>query len=327
MRRREFITLLGVAAAGWPLSPRAQQPAKPVIGWLGVASPDTAPRQVEAFREGLAETGFVEGRNVTIEYRWAEGRYDRLQALADDLVRQQVNVIAATFGDVGIEAAKAATMTIPIVFTTGSDPVRLGLVESLNRPGGNLTGVSFFTVGLMAKRLGLLREMVLAGGSFGVLVNPESPETEPQVEDVQEAARKLGEKLVFVNARTASEIDLAFATFAQARIKALLVAADPFFSSRREQIVALAARHAIPASYGRREFVPIGGLMGYGTSFIDAYHQAGVYTGRILKGEKPGDLPVLQPTKFEFVINLKTAKMLGLDVPLHLQQIADEVIE
>ena len=327
MQRREFITLLGVAAAGWPLSPRAQQPAKPVIGWLGVASPDTAPRQVEAFREGLAETGFVEGGNLNIEYRWAEGRYDRLQALADDLVRRQVNVIAATFGDVGIEAAKAATTTIPIVFTTGSDPVRLGLVESLNRPGGNLTGVSFFTVGLMSKRLGLLRDLVLAGGSFGVLVNPESPETAPQVEDLQEAVRKLGQKLVFVNARTASEIDAAFATFAQARIKALLVAADPFFTSRREQIVALAARHAIPASYGRREFVSIGGLMGYGTSFIDAYHQAGVYTGRILKGEKPGDLPVLQPTKFEFVINLKTAKILGLDVPLHLQQIADEVIE
>jgi ABC-type uncharacterized transport system substrate-binding protein len=327
MQRRDFIKGIVASATAWPLSAHAQQPAMPVIGFLGVASPNTAPLQIHAFRDGLNEAGFVDGRDVVIEYRWAESHYDRLPMLVGDLVRRQVAVIVATFGDVGILAAKAATSTIPIVFTTGSDPVRLGFVESLNRPGGNVTGISFFTTGLLAKRLGLLLELLPGVTSVGVLVDPLNPETKAQVEDVLKAARERGRRLHIVNASTEIEIDAAFGSFVEQRIGALLVTADPFFTTRRAQIVALAARYAIPASYGRRDFAEAGGLMGYGTSLIDAYHQAGIYTGRILKGDKPGDLPVLQPTKFEFAINLKTAKALGLAVPSGLLAIADEVIE
>jgi len=326
MRRREFVTLLSGLAA-WPLAARAQQPAMPIIGFLGVASPNTAPLQIQAFRDGLSEAGFVDGRNVVIEYRWAEGHYDQLPVQVADLVHRQVAVIVATFGDVGILAAKAATSTIPIVFTTGSDPVRSGFVESLHRPGGNVTGISFFTTGLLAKRLGLLLELVPSVTSVGVLVDPINPESKTQIDDALSAARERRRQLHVVNASTESEIDGAFRSFVEQRIGALLVSADPFFTTQRTQIVTLAARYAIPASYGRRDFANAGGLMGYGTSLIDAYHHAGTYTGRILKGDKPGDLPVLQPTKFEFAINLKTAKALSLTVPPGLLAIADEVIE
>ena len=327
MRRREFIKGIGGSTVAWPLAARAQQSAIPVIGFLSLASPNTAPLQIQAFRDGLSEAGFVDGRNAVIEYRWAESHYDRLPVLVADLVRRQVAVIVATFGDVGILAAKAATSTIPIVFTTGSDPVRSGFVESLNRPGGNVTGISFFTTGLLAKRLGLLLELVPGVTSVGVLVNPINPESKTQVEDILDAARERSRRLHIVNASTESEIDVAFRSLVEQRIGALLVSADPFFTTQRAQIVTLAARYAIPTSYGRRDFANAGGLMGYGTSVIDAYHQAGIYTGRILKGDKPGDLPVLQPTKFEFAINLKTAKTLGLTVPPGLLAIADEVIE
>src|SRR5262249_6014820 len=311
MRRREFIMLFGGAAA-WPLAAHAQQPAVPVIGFLSLASPNTAPLQIQAFRDGLSEAGFVDGRNAVIEYRWAESHYDRLPVLVADLVRRQVAVVVATFGDVGVLAAKAATSAIPIVFTTGSDPVRSGFVESLNRPGGNVTGISFFTTGLLAKRLGLLLELVPGVTSVGVLVDPINPESKTQVEDILNAARERSHRLHIVNASTESEIDVAFRSFVEQRIGALLVSADPFFTTQRAQIVTLAARYAIPASYGRRDFANAGGLMGYGTSVIDGYHHAGIYTGRILKGDKPGDLPVLQPTKFEFAINLKTANTIRL---------------
>lgn len=331
MGGRTFIAVLAgmfaVSVLVCPFPVWAQQAGRPVVGFLSVASSDTSPKQIDAFREGLAEAGFIEGRDVTIEYRWAQGHYDRLPGLAADLVQRQVNVIAATFGDIGIQAVKAATATIPIVFTTGSDPVRAGLVASLSHPGGNLTGVSFFTTGFIAKRLEMLLEVVPGSAPVGMLLNPDSPETKVQREDVQNAAGKLGQPLVMADARTASEIDAAFAHFADQKVKALLVSADPFYTNRREQIVALASRYHIPASYGRRDFVPIGGLMGYGTNFVDAYHKAGVYAGRILKGDKPGDLPVLEPTKFEFAINLKTAKSLGLEIPPRLYFTADEVIE
>src|SRR5262249_23908425 len=294
MRRREFIMLFGGAAA-WPLAAHAQQPAMPVIGFLSVASPNTAPLQIQAFSDGLNEAGFADGRDGVIEYRWAESHYDRLPVLVGDLVRRQVAVIVATFGDVGILAAKAATSTIPIVLTTGSDPVRLGFVESLNRPGGNVTGISFFTTGLLTKRLGLLLELVPSVTSVGVLVDPINPESKTQIDDAMSAARERRRQLHVVNASTESEIDGAFRSFVEQRIGAHLVTADPFFTTQRTQIVTLAARYAIPASYGRRDFAAAGGLMGYGTSLIDAYHQAGIYTGRILKGDKPGNLPVLQP--------------------------------
>jgi putative ABC transport system substrate-binding protein len=325
MRRRKFIKIIVGSVAAWPLASRAQQLTMPVIGFLSTASPNTAPLQIQAFRDGLSEAGFVDGRNVVIEYRWAESHYDRLPVLVADLVHRQVAVIVATFGDVGILAAKAATSTIPIVFTTGS--VRSGFVESLNRPGGNVTGISFFTTGLLAKRLGLLLELVPSVTSVGVLVDPISPESKTQIEDILTAARERGRQLHIVNASTESELDVAFRSFVERRIGALLVSADPFFTTQRAQIVTLAARYAIPASYGRRDFANAGGLMGYGTSLIDGYHQAGIYTGRILKGDKPSDLPVLQPTKFEFAINLKTAKALGLTVPPGLLAIADEVTE
>jgi len=325
MQRREFITLLSGAAA-WPLAARAQQPAMPVIGLLtGIHLDD---RQLGAIRQGLNEAGYIEGKNVAIEYRWAEeGQYDRLPALAADLVRRQVAVIFATGGSAPAVAAKAATATIPVVFATGADPVKLGLVASFNRPGGNVTGVYFTVTALGSKRRELLRDLVPQARTVGYLVNPGNPSMADQHKEMQAAAGVLGLQIVGLNAGSERDIDAAFADFVQQRVDALVVAADAFFLSRRDQLVALAARHAVPATYHLRELAAAGGLMSYGTSLADAYRLAGVYAGRILKGEKPADLPVVQSTKFELVINLKTAKTLGLTVPLIMQMTADEVIE
>jgi ABC-type uncharacterized transport system substrate-binding protein len=326
MRRREFITLLGGAAI-WPLSLRAQQAAMPVIGFLNVQSASGRPHQVDAFRRGLAEAGYTENKNVAIEYRWAENHYDRLPELAADLVRRRVTVIAATGGAPSALAAKAATSTIPIVFTAGSDPVRAGLVPSLNRPGGNVTGVSFLTAALAAKRLGLLREIVRAPAKVAVLINPDGPDAQGQLKDVRSASHALGQSIDIVMASTQAEIDSAFAKISQDHAGALIVGADPFFNDRRQQIVALAARASLPAVYESREFVLAGGLMSYGASITDAYRQAGVYTGRILNGEKPSELPVTQAAKFDFVFNSKTAKALGVQLNPQLLATADEVIE
>jgi len=325
MRRRELMLLLGSAVIA-PLAARAQQKAMPVIGYLSVGSPGTSGSRLAAFRQGLGETGFVEGQSVAIEYRWAEGRYERLPAFAADLVSRKVDLIAA-FGPPPAFAAKSATSTIPIVFVLGIDPIAAGLVASLARPGGNLTGVSMLTGELMPKRLELLSELVPAARAIALLANPNDATTEGMIRDVQEAARAKGVRLQILKAGSESDIDAAFASLDQTHAGALIVGDDPFFASRHEQLVALASRHAIPAIYEWREYVAAGGLISYGTSITAVYRQVGIYAGKILKGEKPADLPVQQPTKFELVVNLKTAKALGLTVPQSILARADEVIE
>jgi ABC-type uncharacterized transport system substrate-binding protein len=327
MKRREFITLLGGAAAAWPLVVRAQQPAMPVVGFLEPRSSDTIADQLRAFRQGLKDTGYVEGENVAIEYRWAENQLDRLPALAAELVRRPVAVIVAAGGATAAFAAKAATTTIPIVFVVSEDPVRLGLVASLARPGGNLTGINFLSAELVAKRLELMRELVPAATRVAVLVNPVGPGHEITLRDLEPAARAMGLQIQVLNASTSREINAAFATFVRERTDALFVSTDPFFTSRRAQMVQLAARYALPATYPARHYPEIGGLMSYGANIADTLHQVGVYTSRILKGAKPADLPVVQASKFELVINAETARMLGLEVPPTLLARADEVIE
>ena len=328
MRRREFITILGAGAASWPLAVRAQQPALPVVGLINGGAPDTGARNVAAFRKGLNETGSVEGQNVSVEYHWLEGRYDRMPALVADLVRRQVAVIATPGSDLAALAAKAATATIPIVFGVSEDPVRRGLVTSLARPGGNATGINWFVQEVVAKRLRLLHDLVPKAVRIAVLVNPANPSiAESTLRDVQQAASTLGLQILILNASAIGDIDAAFSSFAHERPDALFVGPDAFFSSRRVQFATLTARDRIPTAYTTRDAVEAGGLMSYGTDIADMYRQVGVYTGQILKGAKPADLPVLQSTKFEFVINLQTARALGIEVPSGLLLIADEVIE
>jgi putative ABC transport system substrate-binding protein len=325
MKRRDFIAGIGSAAA-WPVVARAQLPVMPVIGYLGSLSADDDSNRTAAFLQGLQETGYVEGQKVAVEYRYAVNQIDRLPALAADLVRRRVAAIVAPDTDAAL-AAKAATTSIPIVFTTGGDPVALGLVASLNRPGANLTGITNLTTELAPKLLQLLRELIPSAALFGVLADPAFPPTPSIIADLQAAARALGQQLVIAYARTDSDLEPAFATLSQQRVGAVLVSGGSFFFQRREQLAALAARHALPAIYQFREFALADGLMSYGSSFAYAYHQVGIYTGRILKGEKPADLPVQRETKIELVINLKTAKALGLTIPETLLATADEVIQ
>jgi ABC-type uncharacterized transport system substrate-binding protein len=327
MRRREFITLIGGAAVLWPLAARAQQSTMPIVGFVTGRSAEASVRQATAFRKGLNETGYVEGQNVMVEYHWLDGQYDRLPALMAGLVRRRAAVIAA-FANAPALAAKAATTTIPIVFGVGQDPVRMGLVASLARPGGNATGVNFFNQEAVAKRLGLLHDLVPKAVRIAVLVNPANASaTEPTLREIREAARVLGLQIAVLGASTSLEIEAAFNTLVSERADALFVAPDSFFTGRPVQFVTLAAHHRIPVAYTQRDFVEAGGLMSYGTDIPDMYRQVGVYTGQILKGVKPVDLPVVQSTKFEFVINLQTARTLGLQVPNSLQLLADEVIE
>jgi ABC-type uncharacterized transport system substrate-binding protein len=327
IERRKFLATLGGAAATWPLVARAQQPATPVIGFLDTRSPDTIGDRLRGFRQGLKETGFAEHDNVTIVYRWAEGQYDRLPVLAADLVRRQVAVIVSGGGIPPALAVKAATTTIPIVFAVPQDPASIGLVASLARPGENLTGVNFFTTELAAKRLGLLRELVPGAARVAVLVNPANPNTEVTLKEVEAAARSMGLQLQVFNASTSQEIDAVFATIGRERPDGIFIGGDSFFIVRRVQLTNLTVRHAIPAAFSQREFTEVGGLISYGSKIADAYRQVGVYTGRILKGAKPADLPVVQSSKFELIINAQTARMLGLNVPPSLLALADEVIE
>jgi putative tryptophan/tyrosine transport system substrate-binding protein len=327
VKRREFITGLGSAAAAWPLAARAQQQAMPVVGYFNSGSPAALSESLAALRHSLREAGFVDGRNVRIEARWAEGRYERLTGIAAELVAQNVAILVATGGEPAALAAKAATTTIPVVFLVGADPVQSGLVQSLARPGGNLTGMSLFTSVLEEKRVGLLYEMMPRARRLALLVNPEFTNAETQVADARAATGRLGIELAVLSASNETQIDHAFEALPSQRPDALLVAADPLFNSRRERIVALAARAKLPAFYQWREFPQAGGLISYGTSLSDAYRQVGVYVARVLRGARPADLPVLQPTEFELVINLTTAKTLGLEIPPMLLARADEVIE
>lgn len=327
MRRREFISLLGGTAAAWPLAARAEQPAMPVVGFLGLTSPQEFAEQTAAFQRGLGETGFTEGQNVAFEYRWAHGQFERLPALASELVRQHINVLAAAGTPASALAAKAATTTIPVVFVTGGDPVALGLAESLNRPAGNATGIYMLTVSLEPKRLELMHELVPDAPVIGVIVDPTSPDTVRQIKDLSAAANELHKPIKIFNASTDAEIDSTFAAMAEQTVKAALVTSSPLYLPLRQKFIALAARYAIPTVYYFRVFADDGGLLSYGTSLNDAYRQEGVYAGRILKGEVAGDLPIQQSIKVELVINLKTAKTLGLVFPLTLLGRADQVIE
>ena len=327
MKRREFIRLVGGATAAWPLAARAQQPALPLVGFLGTGSAESEAFRVAAVREGLMEAGYVEGRNVAFEYRWAEDRYERLTALAAELVRRDVAVIVAIGGNTSAVAAKPATETIPIIFAIGGDPIKMGLVASLNRPGGNITGVAFLVATLVAKQFEVLHEAVPKSALIGYLINPSVANSETDTKNVLAAAESVGQRLRVVQARTDSELDATFVTLVQERAGALVVGGDPFFLTRRAKIVELAARHKMPAIYPLKEYAAAGGLMSYGTSITEALHVAGLYAGRILKGEKPADLPVQQSTKVELIVNLKTAKALGLTIPLSLLGRADEVIE
>jgi putative tryptophan/tyrosine transport system substrate-binding protein len=327
MRRRDFIAGLWSITAVWPLATRAQQSAMPVIGFMSGRSPEDSAHLVSAFRQGVAETGLVEGQTVTIEYRWALGDYDRLAALAADLVSRKITVLVAVGGDVSALAAKNATATIPVVFGMGSDPVKFGLVASFNRPGGNATGFTLWTNEMESKRLGLLREIVPAAQLIGILVNPKFPASVQELGDLDLAAKGVGQRLFVAPANNDAELDAALTSLGQQRVAAVLVTASPFFDTRLERIVSLAAQNRLPAIYQFREYAVAGGLISYGPNIVESYRSAGVYAGRILKGEKPADLPVLQPTKFDFVINLKTAKALGLTVPPTLLAEADEVIE
>jgi putative ABC transport system substrate-binding protein len=327
MTRREFITLIGGATVAWPIGARGQPPSMPMVGFLNVGFADRSAHQVAAFRQGLKETGYIEGRNITVEFRWADGRYDRLPTLAADLIRREAAVILTGGGEAPFRAVRAASETVPIVFNIGNDPVQLGLVASLAKPGGNATGVNFLSVEIAAKRLQLLNSLVPTSSIIAVLVNPNFPATESSVSELESAARVMGRQVEIIKATNESELDATYVTISQMRAGALMVGNDPFFTSRRAQIVAVAARLAIPAIYEQREFALAGGLISYGTSIADSYRQLGVYVGRILKGEKAGDLPVLQPTKFELVINLGTARAFGFTLPPSLLAIADEVIE